>query len=92
LIEVETHVRRWDAVVRRCFEKRERVRDAPGEQRPVFAVLCLPPTIHHRRLVAEFEESVRAAFPAPPDQLRRALEEGSEWPGDGILWIAGGRR
>lgn len=91
LIEVETHVRRWDAVVRRCFEKRERVRDASGEQRSVFAVLCLPPTAHHRRLVAEFGESVRVAFPAPSDQLRRALEEGGEWPGDGILWVAGGR-
>jgi HTH-type transcriptional regulator/antitoxin HipB len=91
LIEVETHVRRWDAVVRRCFEKRERVRDALGEQRAVFAVLCLPPTRHHRLLVAEFQESVQAAFPTPPHDLRSALEDGTDWPGDGILWIAGGR-
>lgn len=91
LIEVETHIRRSDAVVRRCFEKRERVRDANGETRAVFAVLCLPPTVHHRRLVAEFQESVLVAFPVPPDGIRRALEVGTDWPGDGILWVAGGR-
>lgn len=91
LIEVETHVRRWDAVLRRCFEKRERVRDGIGARGSVFAVLCLPPTRHHRRLVAEFSESVRVAFPTAPDLLRRALKEGTDWPGDGILWIAGGR-
>jgi hypothetical protein len=89
LIEVETHVRRWEATVRRCFEKRERVRDAGPDGLNVFAVLCLPPTRRHRRLVGELEESVRAAFPASPDELRRSLEQGSEWPGDGVLWVAG---
>lgn len=89
LIEVETHVRRWEATVRRCFEKRELVRAAAPAHSAVFAVLCLPPTRHHRRLVAELGESVRAAFPQSPDHLRRSLEEGTDWPGEGILWIAG---
>jgi len=88
LIEVETHIRRWEATIRRCLEKRDRVRDAFGDQRRVFAVLCLPPTRHHRMLVAELPDYVRAAFPTPPDRLRRALEEGIDWPGDGILWMA----
>jgi len=89
LIEVETHVRRWQATVRRCFEKRELVRAAAPAGTSVFAVLCLPPTRHHRRLVAEYSESVRAAFPEPPESLRHALEQGTDWPGDGILWMAG---
>lgn len=89
LIEVETHVRRWEATVRRCFEKREWVREVAGAPGSVFAVLCLPPTRHHRRMVAELGESVRAAFPESPDLLRRSLEEGTDWPGDGILWMPG---
>jgi transcriptional regulator with XRE-family HTH domain len=90
LIEVETHLRRWEATARRCFENRERVREAASTGFGVFAVLCLPPTRHHRQLVAELGEYVTAAFPESPDRLRRALQEGTDWPGDGILWIAGG--
>ena len=90
LIEVETHLRRLEATARRSFENRERVRDAAPVGSGVFAVLCLPPTRHHRHLVAELAEYVQAAFPESPDRLRRSLEEGTDWPGDGILWIAGG--
>lgn len=90
LIEVETHIRRWEETVRRCFEKRELVRQTTAGPTQVFACLCLPPTRHHRQIVASMPESVRAAFPASPGRLRQALEEGTEWPGDGILWMAGG--
>lgn len=90
LIEVETHIRDWEATIRRIFEKRERVRDVTPAEVRVVAVLCLPPTRHHRRLVSELAESVEATFPGSPELARRALEEGSEWPGDGILWMAGG--
>jgi transcriptional regulator with XRE-family HTH domain len=92
LIEVETHVRRWEELLRRIFEKREQIRLRVPEGTNVFAALCLPPTRHHRRLVAELGESARAAFPVPPHQLRRALEGGLDWPGDGILWVASGAR
>ena len=90
LIEVETHIRRWEATVRRVFEKREHVRAAAGEGTSVFAVLCLPPTRHHRRLIAGLEATIRASFPVPSDELRRALEDGLDWPGDGNLWLGGG--
>ncbi len=90
LIEVETHVRRWEATVRHCLEKRERVQAGLGDGVQVFIVLCLPPTRHHRALVAEFAEYVQASFPTPSDLIRRALEDGTDWPGDGILWMAGG--
>lgn len=90
-IEVETRVRAWDAVVRRCQEKRERIRDALGGRAVVHAVLCLPPTRHHHQLVAALGETVRLTFPVPSERLRRALEDGTAWPGDGILWMAGGR-
>ena len=89
LIEVETHIRRCEATIRHCLEKRGRVRDAFGDRRRVFTVLCLPPTRHHRALVAELHEYVQAAYPTPSDRLRQALEEGTAWPGDGILWMAG---
>ncbi len=89
LIEVETHVRRWEATLRHCFEKRERVRGQAGESH-VFTVLCLPPTRHHRTIADELRESVEVALPTPSDRLRAALETGSDWPGDGILWMAGG--
>ena len=78
--------------MRRCFEKREQVRQATTEATQVFSCLCLPPTRHHRQLVASLPESVRAAFPARPERLRAALENGTDWPGDGILWMAGGAR
>lgn len=91
LIEVETHLRRWEATVRRSFENRERVREIAPSGMNVFAVLCLPPTRHHRQLISELDQYVRVAFPAPADHIRRALEEGTDWPGDGILWVAGGR-
>lgn len=91
LIEVETHIRRWEATLRHCFEKRDAVQVAVGPDVNVFVALCLPPTRHHRRLVAELGESVRTAFPTSPDLLRESLETGTPWPGDGILWIPGGR-
>jgi transcriptional regulator with XRE-family HTH domain len=89
-IEVETHIRAWDAVVRRCQDKRERIRDALGGRALVHAVLLLPPTRHHRQLIAALGETVRSTFPVPAERLRRALEDGTPWPGDGILWMAGG--
>jgi len=90
LIEVETRIRDWEATVRRIFEKRERVVASVSSELRVFAVLCLPPTRHHRRLVSDLAGSVAAAFPASPDLARRSLEQGSDWPGDCILWMAGG--
>ena len=89
-IEVETRIRAWDAAVRRCQEKRERIRDALGGRVAVHAVLCLPPTRHHRVLVASLGETVRSTFPTSSVRLRRSLEDGTPWPGDGILWLAGG--
>ncbi len=91
LIEVETRIRRWEETVRRCFEKREQVRQVVGGATKVHAVLCLPPTRHHRSLVAALGRSVGVSFPADPEELRHSLEEGTDWPGDGILWIAGSR-
>lgn len=90
LIEVETHLRRWEATIRHGAEKRERVRETVDAATKVFSVLCLPPTRHHHGLVRELKESVGAALPGPPEQLRRSLEEGTDWPGDGILWMPGG--
>ena len=63
----------------------------PGHR--VHVVLVLPPTRHHRSLVAAHPGTIRAAFPASTADLRRALTSaGAPWPGDGILWLGVGIR
>jgi hypothetical protein len=56
--------------------------------RRVYAVLVLPPTRHHRSLVAAHPGTIKTAFPASAADLRRALSSAEvPWPGDGILWF-----
>lgn len=97
LFEVETHVHALEAIIRECEEKRSAVAvdagpAADGEPRPrLHVVLVLPPTRHHRSLVAEHPGTIKAAFPASTADIRRALTSAdSPWPGDGILWLGAG--
>jgi transcriptional regulator with XRE-family HTH domain len=87
LMEVETRIGAFEAILRELAEKRRAVAElTPGKRTHV--VLVLPPTRHHRDLVASHPSIVAAAFPAPEEKLVRALESAdAEWPGDGILWI-----
>ncbi len=89
LCEIESHVRRWEEVVRELAAERAAFEEA-GEARRIHVVLALPPTRHHRNLVAALPTTIRATLPVPSARLRRALRERGPWPGDGILWIAGG--
>ncbi len=89
LMEIESRVLRLEQLVRELHGKRDAVAAAEPARR-VHVVLVLPPTHHHRDLVREHSEVVRAAFPVPPGPLRDALERGEPWPGDGILWVPGG--
>lgn len=58
----------------------------------VHLVLVLPPTRHHRALVAAHPGTITAAFPAPTAEIRRALTSPDvPWPGDGILWLGGAK-
>ena len=97
LLEVETRVHALEAIIRECEEKRSAVAvdagpAADGEPRPrLHVVLVLPPTRHHRSLVAEHPGTIKAAFPASTADIRRALTSAdSSWPGDGILWLGAG--
>jgi len=90
LIEVETRLRRFEEILRELHSKRAAVIDSVP-RRQVHVVLALPPTRHHQLLVRAHPDSVRVGFPAPPALLSRALASSDEaWPGDGILWVAGG--
>jgi hypothetical protein len=90
LAEVETHLGRWEEALREMHGKRAAVLEAGPEGRRIHVVLVLPPTRHHRDLVASIPESVRRAFPVPSSELEAALLGGGPWPGDGILWVPGG--
>jgi transcriptional regulator with XRE-family HTH domain len=103
LFEVETHVHALEAIIREGEDKRSAVgadavaADAvAGEEargRRVHVVLVLPPTQHHRALVAAHPGTINAAFPASTTDIRRALTSaGGPWPGDGILWLGAGVR
>jgi transcriptional regulator with XRE-family HTH domain len=93
LFEVETHVHALEAIIREGEDKRSAVAAAremsPG--RRVHVVLVLPPTRHHRSLAAAHPDTTKAAFPASPADIRRALTSAAlPWPGDGILWLGAG--
>jgi transcriptional regulator with XRE-family HTH domain len=99
LFEIETQVHALEAIIRECQEKRTAVAAdaspaADGELvRRIYAVLVLPPTRHHRALAMAHPETIKAAFPAPAADARRALSSAdTPWPGDGILWLGAGTR
>jgi len=89
-MEVETHVRGLEAIIREGAEKREAVAATAAVRHRIHVVLVLPPTRHHRALVAAHPGIVAAAFPSSDASIARALA-GSDvrWPGDGILWQRG---
>jgi transcriptional regulator with XRE-family HTH domain len=93
LFEVETHIHALEAIIREGEDKRAAVAaDAAGARR-VHVVLVLPPTRHHRTLVAAHPDTIKAAFPASSPDTRRALTSADQpWPGDGILWLGAGVR
>lgn len=89
LMEVETHVRALEAIIREGAAKRAAVAETTPAGLRIHVVLILPPTRHHRGLVAAHPGIVAAAFPAGDADLARALASSTVgWPGDGILWQA----
>jgi len=95
LFEVETHVHALEAIIREGEDKRSAVAvaaDAAAERR-VHVILVLPPTRHHRTLVAAHPGTIKSAFPASTADIRRALTSADvPWPGDGLLWLGAGIR
>jgi transcriptional regulator with XRE-family HTH domain len=91
LMECESRVRRWEEALRELHDERDAFA-ASGDGRMINVVLVLPPTRHHRDLVRILPASVRAALPVDSSELRRALVEGTPWPGDGILWVGASKR
>ena len=91
LFEVETHVHALEAIIREGEDKRSAVAAAIAAVAAagrVHVILVLPPTRHHRTLVAAHPGTIKAAFPASTADIRRALTSAdTPWPGDGILWL-----
>jgi hypothetical protein len=92
MFEVESHVRRLEEVIREAHIKRAAAARVQAAKR-VHVVLVLPPTRHHRTLVAAHRTTFDTAFPRASSLLQRALRSAdAPWPGDGVLWlgVAGG--
>jgi len=88
LIEVESRVHAFEAIIRECADKRAAVAAVAGGQRQVHVVLALPRTRHRQTLMTTHPEITAAAFPASNAALSRALRDPTiDWPGDGILWV-----
>ncbi len=88
LMEVETHVRALEAMIREGAEKRSAVAEVERGRR-IHVVLVLPPTRHHRAVVAAHPSIVATAFPSTEAATSAALTTADmPWPGDGILWVA----
>ena len=93
LMEVETHVRALEAVIREGTGKQAAVAEVVPAGQQIHIVLVLPPTRHHRALVNAHPGIVAAAFPASDVGLSKALASPDvDWPGNGILWIREVRR
>lgn len=89
LIEVESRIRALEAIIREGTEKRAAVASTVGPDRRIHVVLVVPPTRHHKALLAAHPRIVATAFPASQDALWLALTgPAAAWPGDGILWLA----
>ena len=79
IVEAETHVGDWQAVVRRARDKQRDLGDAR-------LILLLSDSRHHRRLLAE-HPAIRADFPISARQCLAALREGRDPGGDAILLL-----
>jgi transcriptional regulator with XRE-family HTH domain len=91
LIEVESRVHAFEAIIRECADKRAAVATVGDTRRQVHVVLALPRTRHHQMLVNAHPEITVTAFPASSAALSRALRDPTiDWPGDGILWVSSG--
>jgi len=88
LLEVESRVRAFEAIIREGAEKRAAVAAAASPDRRVHVVLVLPTTRHHKELVAAHPRIAAAAYPVSSDTISRALGTPiGGWPGDGLLWV-----
>jgi hypothetical protein len=61
---------------------------AASPDRRVHVVLVLPPTRHHKALVAAHPRIAATAYPVSSDSISRALGTPIVgWPGDGLIWV-----
>jgi len=88
LIEVETHIRSLEAIIRECQEKRVAVAVTVGAAR-VHIVVALPRTRHHQAIARAHPTILATAFPIASSRLEAAMTGADgRWPGDGVLWLA----
>ncbi len=80
-VEAETRLRDVQAAQRRIILKR---RDDPGVS---GVILLLSNTRHNRALVHEYGAALRADFPVQADRMLRALSEGRDPGGSGVVLL-----
>jgi hypothetical protein len=79
-IEAETRIRDMQALVRRM---RERARDGGAD----YLLLVLSDSAHNRELVGELRRALGDEFRWHPRDLLRALREGRQLPGSGLVLL-----
>lgn len=93
-VEAQSQIRRLEQQLRWSGQKADALPSAAiwpnvatGEVQ-VARILLLRSTRITRDVAATFEATLRAAYPAPPAAIRRALSDPDvPWPGHGLLWM-----
>lgn len=88
--EIERSLSDLQATTRAAMLKRDALQ--ARHERPVRLVLVVEDTRRNRELVAPHAALIRVALPATSAQILRALRDGTELGGDGLLWVRPWRR
>lgn len=96
-LEAQSEIRRLEQQIRWAFAKRDALPSSPlwpflapdpADPPLVSSILLLRSTTATRELARTFRDTLQAAFPADPEDLRAALTDATRpWPGNGIIWI-----
>jgi transcriptional regulator with XRE-family HTH domain len=92
--EAQSEIRRLEQQLRWGTEKADGLRQRLADRDPrmegvvVSKLLILRSTVSTRQLSRRFERTLATAFPAPTDDVFRALTtSAAPWPGAGIFWV-----
>jgi transcriptional regulator with XRE-family HTH domain len=97
--EIESAPHRLEQVLRWAGAKADALPSSSGypfgitDRQPVIErLLILRDTEGTRRLAADFQTTVRAAYPGDPWQALASLSTGASWPGSSLLWARESRQ
>jgi transcriptional regulator with XRE-family HTH domain len=86
--EFQSEMRRLEQQIRWHNEKAAAfATDAEGGARPIGRLLILRSTTANRAIARTYQGTLAAAYPGRTVEVWRAVTEGADWPGDGVLWM-----